>query len=322
MSTVERLVAEELRAYGDLPVTDHDVEQALAAVHDRIRAGSRRRSRSWLLVAAAVLVVIAVAAIAGRATRSQTTPPANDPVTPGSTLVIEYWSHPLWGHNGMVWVYADGRVITSVREDSPPHPVSYVERRLTSGGLGVLLDRVATLYEGVTTDEFRHPCARYQPCRRSLASVIEVNGVHHNVVDNRRVGDLLFDMESQLADTAWLQQRATPYVPAAYVACYGSESPPGKATEQAALLDRLPAVVRDLLAAKPAKPVTEPHSPDLTNQYCSGLTPSEAARVTRALGLPLVFNGKIHEFKSADGQDAFVDVSVILPHGASGLYGG
>ncbi len=194
MRTIGRRVAEELHAYGDIPITDHDVEQALTAVHDRVHARAGRRTRSLVLVAAAaVLIVIAVAAGAGLVLKSQTAPPANDPVPPDGTLVMEYWSHPLWGHEGMVWVYDDGRVITSEGDDR-----RYWERRLTPSGLDLLLDRVARLYDGVTTDEFRHPCDPYQPCRQSVVSVIEVHGVHYNVSDNHAVSRLLFDMQSQL----------------------------------------------------------------------------------------------------------------------------
>ena len=323
MSTTARRVTEELQAFADLPVTDHDVEQALAAVHDRIlEEEPRRRPRSWVTVAAAVLVVIAVAIGAGLALRSRTTVPADDPALVDSTLVVEYWSHPLWGHNGMVWVYADGRVITSVREDAPPYPISYVERRLTRGGLDALLDRVASLSEGVTTDHLRHPCVSYQPCRQSVVSVIRVNGVHYDVVDNHAVADLLFDMESQLPDSAWHQQEAEPYVPATYLACYGYPDSVSLAIEKAAVVDRLPPLSRDVIAAKPATRVAQPLGLHPGNLLCSRLTPPEARRVTRALGLPLVSDGEFYEFRSVTGQPAFMYVTVTLPHGISGLYGG
>ena len=124
MSTIARRVADELHAYGDLPITDLDVEHALAAVHDRVHARPERRTIATVLVAAvAVLLVMAVVAGAGLALRSRTALPAEDPAPRDSTLVIDYWSHPLWGHNGKVWVYADGRVITlrGLVRGAPPH---------------------------------------------------------------------------------------------------------------------------------------------------------------------------------------------------------
>lgn len=326
MTDVEERLRVDLYASADIPVSDRDVEQAWRRVRTRVAEPAARRTRTVALAAAAAAVVAGVAGLAWwqLARGTNDTLPVRPVVTPAQTLVIEYWSHPLWGHAGMVWVYADGRVISEEWQ----HP--YLERRLTPSGLDLLLDRVVQLHGGLTTDESRHPCDNgFNGCQE-IASVIQVGGLHYNVSNNNAMADLLFEMDSLFPDGAWRQRTPTPYVPSAYEACYGTgdQLEPGETIEQSSLLDGLPVQVRDLLAAEPT--TQGPASPNSAvaigseDLLCSRLTPTQASRVAEALDLQLEVNSGDQDsgFETVDGRSAQILVSVILPNGDSGGHGG
>ena len=272
---------------------------------------SRGRRRIAVAAAAGVAAGVFLGFVLGHLTGSPTSAgPADQPrstktsVAADQTLVIEYWSHPLWGHDGMVWVYGDGRVIS----EEWHHP--YLERRLTPAGLDLLLDRVDQLRGGLTSVAYRHPCPNLvpNPCH-AVKSVIQVGGLHYDVSDNNAMAKLLFEMESQVPDDAWRQRKPTPYVPSAYEACYGTgdQLEPGETIEQSSLLDGLPVPVRDLLAAEPTTQGPTGSSAAVIGSeslLCSRLTPSQASRVAEALDLRLDFNDAFYGFETVDGRSA------------------
>ena len=300
---------------------------------------SRGRRLAAVAAAAGVAAGVVLGFVLGHLTSSPTSAgpadqPRNTRTSVAADLVIEYWAHPLWGgHDGMVWVYGDGRVIS----EEAQHP--YLERRLAPAGLDLLLNRVAQLRGGLTTDELRHPCAP-NPCH-AVKSVIQVGGLHYDVSDNNAMANLLFEMEPLFPDSAWRQRKPTPYMPSAYEACYGTQGQVESAqtVEQSSLLDGLPVKVRDLLDGLPVQ-VRDHFDADPTTPWpasstvaigpqdllCSRLTPSQASRVAEALDLRLGFNinsnNQVHAFETVDERSAHIYVSVILPNGDSGAHGG
>jgi hypothetical protein len=315
--TIAQRVSEELTSYADIPVGDRDVDDALEAFRAIVDQEGARRTRALVLAAVVALIAIAVGAVAGAAVlRSEPAQPARpvpdpEPVVHGSRLLVEYWSHPCWGRGGMVWVFADGRVISDDRS-------TYWERRLTRRGLALLQGQMGQ-YLGAPSDVARRHPATTRTCRH-VASVVHVRGRSYDVTDNRAMVDLLFETSVLPAD-AWRQQEPRRYRPPAYELCTGlwqeeidgSTPLPGRAQ----MLDALPGPVDELLGSK-ALDSSAPGS------YCSILSPREARFVADRLDMvpQLGSNNGRHDFTTKDGSRAVVLVNVLLPNGESGAHGG
>jgi len=303
VSTIARRVAEEFAAYAGIPVGERDVEEALASFRAVVDAERPRRTRSRVLAAVAVVTAVAVAVgVALAIRRSQPAQPVDRPLGPPSQLIAQYWSHPCWGHEGMVWVFADGRIIT---ESSYPVELGYLERWLTSRGLERLEGELSGLLGTSTNVKHRHPAPGTGYCS-GVASVVTVRGQLYNVTENEAMSDLLFD-PSWLPDDAWRREEPTIYMPPTYQVCY----------LQAQIRGALPSGVEELLTRKE----------DVSNSSgdsCSILTAAETRFVVDTLDprIPLGTNGAIYEFTARDGEAAIMDFSVILPNGESGSHGG
>ena len=251
----------------------------LTDVHLRIQAARRRRAAA---MAGAVVVAIGLSGVAANAawqaarphppagstsglpsvvdttqtcrTSSATAPPAGRigfmgmppvgaaPSHVGPAGLVLEWFGPDGHGNGNVWLFEDGRLIVEREKDLPQgatdRQTGYLERCLSPAGVERL--RRYVVQEGrLLTERGRDFWLRV----RAVAGGPLID-LDHGSVDS----DRLFDPESWLQESDWVDRRYQPYVSTTYAFCADASGQPG--TPPADLV-RIPRRVADYLRPLP-----------------------------------------------------------------------
>lgn len=300
----------------------------LTDVHLRIRTARRRRAAA---VAGAVVVAIGFGGMAvnGAWQAAQVHPPAGSTSAPPSALDTEgswctastaapaagrigymglppvgavpsratpaelvlEWFGPDGHGNGNVWLFDDGRLIVEREKDLPQgatdRQTGYLERCLSPAGVDSL--RRYVVQEGRLPTE---------PSRDAWLRVRAVDGgplidLDHASIDS----DRLFEPESWLPDSGWVDRRYQPYVPTTYSFC-GDRS--GTPSAPPAELGRIPRRAADFL-----RPLPWTMFPTRFGDHMCATFPTEQAR-----DLVRIFD---QEWFRPDyrGEPAVLDVGLI-----------
>jgi hypothetical protein len=245
--------------------------------------------------------------------------PVTDPRPGGAPcrLVLKLYSHGNLGASqlGMVWMFSNGRVITSVGGGYYTR-LTLIERRLSAEGV----QRVRSMALNLLTDvpETRRPAPN-----ASLLDRPEIfyQGRNHWISDYATLSDQLFDL-SWLPDSAWLRQEPNTYQPDWWDACYRGAASPANRQQ---LLDRLPADAASVLHGK--ETISQPSSweDDLGTHeavmYCTVISTAERQVIAHALrdaGYPK--DGNL--FGRIDLNPVEIGSNPLLPDGEHGGYGG
>jgi hypothetical protein len=156
-------------------------------------------------------------------------------------LVLE-WFGPDGHGNGNVWLFDDGRLIVEREKDLPQgatdRQTGYLERCLTPEG-------VEELRRYVLNDARLLKVAPYSVWLRArVASDRPLVDFEHDSIDSAK----LFEPETWLEQSAWVDSRYRPYVPTTYAFCAvasgGSGAPPAD-------LSRIPPRAAEILEPLP-----------------------------------------------------------------------
>jgi len=216
------------------------------------------------------------------------------------------------GGEGWVWVYADGRILsTGIRSSSVPGGANKLssgvsERRLTPEGVELLrselvatglFDRrgLSLLFDphagvaywgGVTLRRGGRLVSLDWGC--SSPRCEGATATREQLLKIRRVDALVTDPASVLPSSAWVVREVRPYVPSHYNVCM-TTSPPKDASE---LLSLLPAPAADVLRGKSLSrsegDIVEAREAGIVVlgravNYCAKLTTEEAREVAEPL---------------------------------------
>jgi hypothetical protein len=252
-------------------------------------------------------------------------PEGATPSTPESgELVVEL--------NGRVWVYADGRVISSVYDYTLEPYSGLVEQHLTPEGVEFLRSSV------LSTGLFEHDL---ELAREELSCCLDIR-----VRDGDRLVSLRWGPRYALSDhqapiatpeqatalqslyalltrpaswpaSVWTDQQIRAYVPTSYSFC-------SRWAEPSRVLALLPEPARDFLGAGYLKTDGSEQQVD-----CSQMTTEEArtlAGILDAAGIGRANQGPWLRYLIADPQDAgrevWINFQPVLPHGESIFLGG